>query len=87
MTSCCIFRIFIRIGMNIEHLRDLGSLIRARRKQARMSIETLAALVPCSPRLLSEMERGTRNVSIGVVLAVCAMLGIELKASTREGNK
>ena len=51
-----------------------------------MTIETLAAMLPCSPRLIGEMERGVRNVSFECVLAVCAMLGIELTATGREEN-
>ena len=70
--------------MKINTLKDLGALIRQRRKREHMTIETLAAMLPCSPRLLGEMERGVRNVSFEYVLAVCAMLGIELTATGRE---
>ena len=70
--------------MKINTLKDLGTLIRQRRKRERMTIDMLAAMLPCSPRLLGELERGVRNVSFEQVLAVCAMLGIELTATGRE---
>lgn len=72
--------------MKISHLADLGSVIRRRRKSVSMTIEALSAMVPCSPRLLGELERGERNVSFEVVLAVCALLGIELETHEREEN-
>ena len=70
--------------MKIHTLKDLGTLIGQRRKREHLTIDTLAAMLPCSPRLLGEMERGVRNVSFEHVLAVCAMLGIELTATGRE---
>lgn len=73
--------------MKIKNLKDLGILIRQRRKGEQMTIEALAALVPCSPRLLGEMERGIRNVSFEYVLSVCALLGIEISATEREVSK
>lgn len=73
--------------MKIEYLKDLGCMIRQRRKQARLTIDMLAAMAMCSPRLLGEVERGKRNVSFGVVLAICALLGIELHAHGREENR
>lgn len=71
--------------MQIKNLSDLGVILRQRRKEAGLTIETLAAMSECSPRLLGEMERGARNVSFRIVLNVCAMLGVELSAK-RKGH-
>ncbi len=43
-------------------------------------------MIPCSPRLLGEVERGKRNVSLSVVLKLCAALGIDLYAEGRGGE-
>lgn len=72
--------------INFTKAEEIGALIRRQRKGAKLTIADLAAMVPCSPRLLSEAERGTRNVSLSVVLNICALLGIDLTAETREGK-
>lgn len=64
-------------------MTDIGLLIRKRRKRAGITLETLAAMLACSPRLLGEVERGKRNVSFQTVLNICALLGIELAAAQR----
>lgn len=69
--------------MKIENMTDIGLLIRKRRKRAGITLETLAAMLACSPRLLGEVERGKRNVSFQTVLNICALLGIELAAAQR----
>lgn len=67
--------------------QEIGVIIRRRRKLAKLTIAELAELVPCSPRLLGEVERGTRNVSLAAVLTLCALLGIDLYAEPREGKE
>ena len=69
--------------MKIENLTAIGRLIRKRRKGADITLETLAAMLSCSPRLLGEVERGKRNVSFQTVLNICALLGIDLVAVQR----
>lgn len=73
--------------MNIKTTQDIGQLIRAQRKAAKLTIAGLAELIPCSPRLLGEVERGQRNVSLSIILNLCAALGIDLQANTRKGNE
>ncbi len=69
--------------MKIETLTDLGLLIRERRKKGGLTLETLAAMLSCSPRLVGEVEKGKRNVSFSTVLKICALLGIEIQANQR----
>lgn len=73
--------------MNIKTTQDIGQLIRAQRKAAKLTIAGLAELIPCSPRLLGEVERGQRNVSLSMILSLCAALGIDLQANTRKENE
>lgn len=75
------------VRMKIETTQEIGALIRSRRKLAKLSIVGLAELIPCSPRLLGEVERGKRNVSLAVVLNLCAALGIDLYAEERKGDE
>ena len=70
--------------MQINNATELGDLIRKRRKSQELTIEELSMLVPCSPRLLSELERGKRGVSIGITLQVLAMLGLVTDIKGRE---
>ena len=44
--------------MNITTEAELGIIIRERRKKQGLTIAELSMMVPCSPRLLSELERG-----------------------------
>lgn len=74
------------VRMKIETTQEIGALIRSRRKLAKLSIAGLAELIPCSPRLLGEVERGKRNVSFAAVLQLCAALGIDLYAEGRGGD-
>lgn len=73
--------------MKIESSKELGNMIRRRRKQAGLTIDQLAVMAMCSPRLLGEVERGKRNVGFEIVLSICALLGIELYANGREESR
>ncbi|MCI7003798.1 MAG: helix-turn-helix domain-containing protein [Akkermansia muciniphila] len=64
--------------MIVRTAEELGALIRRRRKNQGLTIEDLASVVPCSPRLLSELERGKRGVSITMLLQLMALIGLEL---------
>ena len=76
--------IFPKGNMLIKSEAELGALIRQRRKSQKLSIVDLAMLVPCSPRLLSELERGKRGVNIGVTLQLMALLGFVVDVKGRE---
>ena len=70
--------------MIVQTAEELGALIRRRRKSQGLTIEDLASVVPCSPRLLSELERGKRGVSITMLLQLMALIGLELDLYGRE---
>ena len=57
---------------------ELGRAIRARRKKIGMTIAELSSVIPCSARLLSELERGRRGASVAVAFKLMNMLGLEL---------
>lgn len=70
--------------MLVQNEQELGRVVRARRKEQGLTLTELASVVPCSPRLLSELERGQRGVSIALILKLLALLGLELHLSGRE---
>lgn len=72
--------------MLIPTEQDFGAELRRRRKQQGLTLEELASVVPCSPRLLSELERGKRGVSIALILRLLSLLGLELHLIGREAT-
>ncbi len=70
--------------MQIASDAELGNIIRQRRKQQGLTIANLSVLVPCSPRLLSELERGKRGVSIGMAFQLLSLLGLVVDIKGRE---
>lgn len=70
--------------MMIASEQEFGAELRRRRKQQGLTLEELASVVPCSPRLLSELERGKRGVSIAMILRLLTLLGLELHLIGRE---
>lgn len=70
-------------SVNIQTSGDLGRAIRTRRKEVKLSIATLAAMLGCSPRFLSEVERGKETASVGRVIEIACALGLELHIATK----
>ncbi len=57
---------------------DLGSTIRARRKQLRLTQKQLATLSSCGPDFLYDLERGKPTVQLGKLVTVLEALGLKL---------
>ena len=57
---------------------ELGRLMRAHRKQRRLTLETVSGLGNLSTRFLSEFERGKETAEIGKVLKALRTLGLEV---------
>lgn len=56
----------------------IGSRIRKRRSDLRISQEDLAFKAELTPTYLSQLENGKRNPSLELLYRVCAVLQIEL---------
>jgi HTH-type transcriptional regulator/antitoxin HipB len=65
--------------MNIAKPRDVGRLIRARRRQLGWSQAALADRVHTTRRWISEIEHGKPTAEIGLVLATLQALGIAVR--------
>ena len=70
--------------MNIATEAELGLIIRERRKKQGLTIAELSMMVPCSPRLLGELERGKRGVSVGIIFQLLSLLGLTVDIRGKE---
>ena len=62
----------------IRSAEDLGKLVRAHRKQRKLTLETISGLGNLSTRFLSEFERGKETAELGKVLKALRTLGLEV---------
>ncbi len=63
--------------------KELGALVRAHRKQRKLTLETISGLGNLSTRFLSEFERGKETAELGKVLKVLRTLGLEVVIQPR----
>lgn len=66
---------------------ELGVIIRERRRKQGLTIAELSMMVPCSPRLLGELERGKRGVSVAIILQLLSLLGLTVDIRGREESE
>jgi transcriptional regulator with XRE-family HTH domain len=59
-------------------LQDIGTLLRAQRKQQGLSLSALAERSHIHRNTLSALERGLGNVEVNTLLAICEQLGLVL---------
>lgn len=70
--------------MKVSTIADLGRRIRAKRDQAALRADDVAALARVSRRLLLEVEQGKRaNVGFANVLRILDVLGLRLDVTSR----
>lgn len=56
----------------------IGQSIRTRRKVFRLTQEDLAAMAEISPNTIYKIERGQANPTLGVLMRIGEVLGMEL---------
>jgi HTH-type transcriptional regulator/antitoxin HipB len=64
----------------VRSTSDIGTLVRRRRMELRMTQQDLANMVGTSRRFIGELEDGKETAQIGKVLGVLSNLGIALTA-------
>ena len=72
----------VRYGV-VRSAEDLGKLVRAHRKQRKLTLETISGLGNLSTRFLSEFERGKETAELGKVLQTLRTLGLEVMVQPR----
>ncbi len=65
-------------------VQDFARLIKETRKEQKVRQQDLADLAGVSCRFLSDLENGKATVELGKVLAVLAILGLEIKLASRD---
>lgn len=70
----------------VRSVEDLGKLVRAHRKQRKLTLETISGLGNLSTRFLSEFERGKETAELGKVLQAMRTLGLEVVVQPRRGT-
>lgn len=70
----------------IRSAEELGKLVRAHRKQRKLTLETISGLGNLSTRFLSEFERGKETAELGKVLKALRTLGLEVVIQPRKST-
>lgn len=66
-------------NMNTRTPKQLGAVIRARRKELKVTQKDLAMTCGTGLRFISDIEKGKPTCQIGKVLKVIQALGLELR--------
>lgn len=67
----------------ITSVKELGQLVRDRRKQAGLTLHEAAGLAGVGVRFLSELERGKPTSQLGLAIEVLQLIGLELQVHPR----
>ena len=70
----------------VESAEQLGNMVRAHRKERKLTLETISGLGNVSTRFLSEFERGKDTAEIGKVLQALRTLGLKVVIQPRGHN-
>ena len=68
----------------VKSMKDLGGLLRKKRKDQGLTQAQVAEYCGLSPRFISEVERGKASAEIGKVLYLLETLGVDLIVDTRD---
>jgi len=72
--------------MNTQSPQQLGSAIRARRRQLKATQKDLALTCGTGLRFISDLEKGKPTCQIGKVLQVLQALGLKLQIASDDGD-
>jgi HTH-type transcriptional regulator/antitoxin HipB len=71
----------------ISDVKELGLLVRQRRKEAGLTLKDAAGMAGVGIRFLSELERGKPTLQIGMAIQVIQLFGLELHVRLRGERK
>jgi HTH-type transcriptional regulator/antitoxin HipB len=67
----------------VSNAKELGALVRLRRKQAGLTLKDAAGMAGVGIRFLSELERGKPTLQLGLAIEVLQLFGLELHVRAR----
>jgi len=67
----------------VTQAKDIGQLVRQRRKEAGLTLKDAAGMAGVGVRFLSELERGKSTLQLGLVIEVLLLFGLELHVQSR----
>jgi DNA-binding XRE family transcriptional regulator len=62
---------------------DLGSALRARRRELGLAQEEIAGVVGVNRRVIGELERGKGTVQLQIAMEVARVLGLDIELEPR----
>jgi DNA-binding XRE family transcriptional regulator len=71
------------VTVPVHSSKDLGALLRQRRKELRLSQEQVASIAGVNRRVLGELERGKGSVQLQIALEVARVLGMDVELPPR----
>jgi len=63
--------------------KDIGSIVKKKRKQLNMTQPQLAAVSGAGVRFISDMENGKPTMQVGKILGILHVLGLDIYVSER----
>ncbi len=69
--------------LKVNNAKELGAIVRQRRKEAGLTLKEAAGLAGVGIRFLSELERGKPTLQLGLVIEVLQLFGLELHVGSR----
>lgn len=67
----------------VSNAKELGALVRQRRKEAGLTLKDAAGMAGVGIRFLSELERGKPTLQLGLTIEVLQLFGLELHVRSR----
>jgi y4mF family transcriptional regulator len=67
----------------INNAKEMGNLVRRRRKEAGLTLKDAAGMAGVGIRFLSELERGKPTIQIGRAIEVLQLFGLEIHVRVR----
>ena len=72
-----------RFMTKVTSAKEIGQLVRQRRKQAGLTLKDAAGMAGVGVRFLSELERGKPTLQLGLAIEVLQLFGLELDVYPR----
>jgi HTH-type transcriptional regulator/antitoxin HipB len=75
----------IKYGV-VHTAAELGEIVRAHRKENKITLERVSGLGNLSTKFLSEFERGKETAEIGKIIQALRTVGLDLVVQPRNSN-